>query len=119
MILKITLIFRCIDVNIKQCDQMFKFRLFLHFLKGNNTFSNLSKPFFNPIKGKGVFLAVLFAFARPPLNLHVSEVQKNSQRSDVRDLQGMAKKYKTQRHCFRSLNLLFCTAIAAVVVASD
>ena len=37
-------------------------------------FNNLSKPFLNPIKGKRFFSAVLFAFARPPLNLHVPEV---------------------------------------------
>ena len=43
--------------------------------------TNLSKPFFNPITGTPfLFSAVRFAFAWPPLNLHVSEVPKDSRR---------------------------------------
>ena len=44
-----------------------------------------SKPFFNPKTRKCLyFLAVLFAFARPALNLHVPEVPKDGQQSDIR-----------------------------------
>ena len=42
--------------------------------------TNLSKPFFNTITGTPFFSALRFAFAGPPLNLHVSEVPKDSRR---------------------------------------
>ena len=52
---------------------------FFALTKGNDVFSNLSKPFFNPITREKVFFsAVLFAFARPLLNLHVPEVPKDN-----------------------------------------
>ena len=41
----------------------------------------MSKPFFNPITRKRLFFsAILFKFVRSPLNLHILETSKDSQR---------------------------------------
>ena len=56
------------DKKLSKCSsiKLLNF-IFVHFSEGN-VFSSLSKPFFNPIKGKLFLLAVLFPFARPPSN---------------------------------------------------
>ena len=50
------------------------------FRKDVMSFCNLSKLFFNLITEKWFLFAALFAFPRPPLNLHFPEVSKDRQR---------------------------------------
>ena len=66
-----------------QFDEIFKFHFFGTFWKA--IMYLVTKPFFNLIKGKR-FSAVLFTFAWLPLNLHVSEVPKDSQQKECQRL---------------------------------
>ena len=54
----------------------------MHFSQGNNVIRNISKLFFNQIKGKRLF----FPICTSPLNLHVPEKPNIVRESDVRDL---------------------------------
>ena len=54
---------------------MLKFR-FLAFFENKNTYLVTCPNPFQSDQGKTVCLAVLFTFARPPLDLHVREVPK-------------------------------------------